>query len=221
MARSAAGLGRHLSGNRHHAAATRADHQFTTGIGALAPGIELGGARAQAGDVVLVSGSLGDHGIAVMSQRENLRFDAPVVSDSAALHTLVADLLASGAELHCLRDPTRGGLAATLNEIAHPSGVGIVLNEVALPIKTAVAGACELLGLDPLTIANEGKLVAIVAAGDAERALAALRAHRLGRDAARIGEVIADERCYVQLITTLGGRRMVDWLNGEALPRIC
>lgn len=193
----------------------------TTGVGVLPDGLDLGGARARPGDVVLVSGTLGDHGVAIMSQRDHLSFSAPILSDSAALHGLVAQLLASGADIHCLRDPTRGGLAATLNEIAHQSGVGMMLQESAMPVKPVVAAACEFLGLDPLNVANEGKLVVICAAADAPRALAALRAHPLGVDAAVIGEVRADARCFVQITTALGGRRMVDWLTGDALPRIC
>ncbi len=193
----------------------------TTGVGWLAEGIALGGERAQPGDAVLVSGGVGEHGMAIMSQRENLAFDAPIVSDSAALHELVAALLASGADLRCLRDPTRGGLAAALNEIAQQSQVGMLLDETAIPLKPVVAAACEFLGLDPLHVANEGKLVAICAATDAERSLAALRLHPLGHDAAIIGYVQEDARCFVQMKTRLGGRRIVDWLSGEQLPRIC
>ena len=193
----------------------------TTGVGLLPEGVRLGGERARPGDAILVSGSIGDHGVAILSKRENLSFDAPIESDTAALHGLVAAMLATGAELRCLRDPTRGGLAATLNEIAAQSGVGMMLREQAIPLKPLVAAACELLGFDPLYIANEGKLIAICAAADAERLLEAMRAHPLARDAALIGEVIADERRFVQLTTTFGGRRIVDWLAGEQLPRIC
>ena len=193
----------------------------TTGVGVLPDGLELGGSRARPGDAVIVSGSLGDHGVAIMSKRENLSFDAPIESDSAALHGLVAAMLATGAELHCLRDPTRGGLAATLNEIAGQSGVGMMLQEKAIPIKPVVAAACEFLGLDPLYVANEGKLIAICAARDAERLLAEMRAHPLGREAALIGAVIADDHHFVQLTTAFGGRRIVDWLAGDQLPRIC
>jgi hydrogenase expression/formation protein HypE len=193
----------------------------TTGVGVLPRGVELGGDRAQTGDAILVSGTIGDHGVAVMSRRENLSFDAPVTSDTAALHELVAAMLATGARLRCLRDPTRGGLAATLNEIAHQSGVGMMLREQAIPVRPAVAAACELLGLDPLDVANEGKLIAICAGEDADRLLAAMRAHPLGRDASRIGEVIADEHRFVQLQTAFGGRRIVDWLASDPLPRIC
>lgn len=193
----------------------------TTGVGVLPDGLELGGARARPGDAVLVSGTLGDHGMAIMSQREHLSFDAPICSDTAALHGLVASLLACGAELHCLRDPTRGGLAATLNEIAFQSGVGMRLQEAAIPVKPVVAAACELLGIDPLHVANEGKLVVICAAPDAARVLATLRAHPLGAEAALIGEVVEDAHGFVQLKTALGGNRLLDWLSSEQLPRIC
>lgn len=193
----------------------------TTGVGVLPEGLQLGGNRARPGDRVLVSGSLGDHGVAIMSKRENLSFDAAIESDSAALHGLIAAMLASGADIRCLRDPTRGGLAATLNEIASQSGVGMMLHEKAIPVKPVVAAACEFLGLDPLCVANEGKLIAICAAADGERLLAAMRAHPLGREAALIGEVIADAHHFVQLTTAFGGRRIVDWLVGDQLPRIC
>ena len=193
----------------------------TTGIGVLAPGVELSGSRARPGDAILLSGSIGEHGMAIMSRRENLSFEAPIVSDTAALHGLVAALLATGADLRCLRDPTRGGLATTMNEIAKQSGVGMLLDETAIPVKPAVAAACEFLGLDPLYVANEGKLVAIVAAPDAERALAALRAYPLGAGAVRIGTVQADDHHFIQMTTAMGGRRSVDWLTGEQLPRIC
>ena len=196
----------------------------TTGFGVVPAGVELSGTRARPGDAILLSGSIGDHGMAIMSQRENLAFEAPLVSDSAALHELVAAMLAAvttSADLRCLRDPTRGGLATTLNEIARQSGVGMMLDETAIPVQPAVAAACEFLGLDPLYVANEGKLVAIVAAADAERLLAAMRAHPLGAQAAQIGVVQADPGHFVQMTTGLGGRRNVDWLSGEQLPRIC
>jgi hydrogenase expression/formation protein HypE len=193
----------------------------TTGVGVLPDGLELGGHLARAGDAVIVSGSIGDHGVAVMSRRENLSFDAPVQSDTAALHGLVAAMLATGARLRCLRDPTRGGLAATLNEIATHSQVGMMLREKAIPVKPVVAAACELLGLDPLDVANEGKLVAICDSVDAPRLLAAMRAHPLGADAAVIGEVTRDDHYFVQLETAFGGRRIVDWLASDPLPRIC
>lgn len=193
----------------------------TTGVGSLPAGVDLSGRGARPGDAILVSGTLGDHGMAIMAERESLGFESPIVSDTAALHGLIAAMLASGADLRVLRDPTRGGLATTLNEIARQSGVGMMLREAALPIKPAVAAACEFLGLDPLYVANEGKLVAICAPGDAERLLAVMRAQPLGADAARIGEVHADAHHFVQMTTGFGGRRIVDWLTGEQLPRIC
>ena len=193
----------------------------TTGLGFLPEGVNLSGKRARPGDRILVSGTLGDHGMAIMAQRESLGFTSPIISDSAALHGLVAALMTSGADVHVLRDPTRGGLATTLNEIAKQSGVGMMLDEPAIPIKAEVAAACELLGLDPLYVANEGKLLAIVAGQDALRALAALRAHPLGSRAAIIGTVHADAHHFVQMTTGFGGRRIVDWLTGEQLPRIC
>jgi hydrogenase expression/formation protein HypE len=193
----------------------------TTGVGALPAGREIGGARARPGDAILISGTLGDHGVAIMSQRENLRFDAPIESDTAALHGLIAAMLESGADIRVLRDPTRGGLAATLNEIAVQSGVGMMLREKDIPVKPVVLAACEFLGLDPLYVANEGKLICICAAGDAERLLVVMRSHPLGCDASQIGEVLADDHHFVQLTTAFGGRRMVDWLSGDQLPRIC
>ncbi len=193
----------------------------TTGIGFLPEGVRLSGDLARPGDVLLVSGSIGDHGVAIMSQRENLSFDAPILSDTAALNGLAAAMLASGAALRLMRDPTRGGVAATVNEIAHQSGVGFHLEEAAIPVKPEVEAACELLGLDPLNIANEGKLLAICAAEDADTLLAAMRAHPLGREAAIIGRVVEDANAFVQMKTKFGGRRMVDWLSGEQLPRIC
>ena len=193
----------------------------TTAVGVLPDGLELAGSRARRGDAVLVSGSIGDHGVAIMSQRENLSFDAPIVSDTAALNGLIAAMLASRADIRCLRDPTRGGLAATLNEIAAQSGVGMMLHEKAIPVKPVVAAACELLGLDPLNVANEGKLIAICAAADAPRLLAAMRNHPLGVAASVIGEVVTDAHHFVQLTTAFGGRRIVDWLASDQLPRIC
>ena len=193
----------------------------TTGVGVVAPGCELSGRKAQAGDAILVSGTLGDHGMAIMAVRESLGFVSPIVSDTAALHGLIGAMRASGAELHVLRDPTRGGLATTLNEIARQSGVGMMLQEKAVPVKPAVSAACEFLGLDPLYVANEGKLVTICAADDAPKLLAAMQAHPLGRDASIIGVVHDDHHHFVQMATSFGGRRIVDWLSGEQLPRIC
>jgi len=201
----------------------KADGVFitTTGVGVVPAGVSLSGDRARPGDAILLSGSIGDHGMAIMAQRENLGFSAPIVSDTAALHGLIAAMLATGADIRVLRDPTRGGLATTLNEIARQSGAGMMIEEAAIPVNPAVAAACEFLGLDPLYVANEGKLVAVVAAADAERVLAAMRAHPLGLRAARIGTVLADTHHFVQMTTGFGGRRIVDWLTGEQLPRIC
>ena len=193
----------------------------TTGLGVVPAGVHISGDRAAPGDAILVSGTLGDHGIAVLSKRENLTFETEILSDSAPLHGLVADMVAAVPAIHCLRDPTRGGLASTLNEMAQQSRVGMRLIENAIPFKPDVLAACELLGLDPLYIANEGKLIAICAGQDAERLLAAMRSHPLGRDAAIIGEAIADAHAFVQMQTKFGGSRMVDWLAGDPLPRIC
>jgi len=193
----------------------------TTGVGVLREGVTLSGNLAQPGDKILLSGAIGDHGMAVLSQREGLTFDAPIVSDTAALHGLVAAMLDSGAALRTLRDPTRGGLATTLNEIAKQSGVGMLLQENAIVVNQPVAAACEFLGLDPLYVANEGKLIAICAPQDAERLLVAMRSHPLAREASIIGEVVEDTHGFVQMTTRLGGRRVVDWLAGEQLPRIC
>ncbi|MDD1621815.1 MAG: hydrogenase expression/formation protein HypE [Methylococcaceae bacterium] len=193
----------------------------TTGVGVVPPGVNISGDRAQPGDAVLVSGSIGDHGVAIMASRENLQFSTQIQSDSAALHGLVAEMVAAAPDIHCLRDPTRGGLATTLNELARQSAVGIKIDEAAIPIKPAVQAACELLGLDPLYVANEGKLVCICAAEHAEQVLAVMRSHPLGKDAAIIGTVIDDPNRFVQMHTAFGGNRIVDWLAGEQLPRIC
>ena len=202
----------------------KADRVFisTTGVGAAPEWLTLSSDRVRPGDAVIVSGTLGDHGVAVMSMRENLEFETEILSDSAALHGLVAAMLpAGGGGLRVMRDPTRGGLAATLNEIAHRSGVGFDIEESAIPIKRDVAAACEFLGLDPLNVANEGKLVAFVAPEFALALLAAMRAHPLGVEASLIGHAVADENRFVQMRTTFGGGRIVDWLSGEQLPRIC
>jgi hydrogenase expression/formation protein HypE len=193
----------------------------TTGVGVVPEGVDISAERARPGDAVLISGTLGDHGVAILSKRANLDFETEIRSDSAALHGLVAAMVAAVPGIRCLRDPTRGGLAATLNEFAQASGVGFRVREEAVPVKPEVHAACEFLGLDPLNVANEGKLVAVCAASDAEKLLAAMRAHPLGRDAANIGEVVADEQRFVQMRTRLGGWRIVDWLTGEQLPRIC
>ena len=201
----------------------KADGVFitTTGVGELRDGIDCSGANARPGDVVLLSGPIGAHGMAIMACRENLSFDAPIVSDTAALHGLVDALLRAAPGLHTMRDATRGGVGATLNEIAQQSGVGIEIDEAAIPIPAPVEAACELLGLDPLYVANEGRLLAICPPDLAGDALGALRAHPLGAGATRIGRVIEDPRRFVQMRTRLGGRRIVDWLHGDQLPRIC
>ena len=202
----------------------KADGVFisTAGVGVLPDGLDLSADKARPGDRVLLSGSLGDHGVAIMSKRQNLTFDTEIVSDSAALPGLVAAMVAAGGQgLRLMRDPTRGGLAATMNEIAQQSNLGFRLQEDAIPVKPAVAAACELLGLDPLHVANEGKLVAVVAPEQADTVLAAMKAHPLGRDAAQIGEAVADDHRFVQMATSFGGGRIVDWLSGEQLPRIC
>ncbi len=193
----------------------------TTGLGLIPAGVRVGPELAQPGDVVLISGEIGVHGVAILSVREGLEFGATIASDTAPLHDMVAALLNQGCAVHTLRDPTRGGVASALNEIAAASGVGIRLDERALPVPGAVRAACEILGMDPLYIANEGKLVALVAREDAERALATLRAHPLGAQAAIIGEVTADHPGVVVARTGIGGTRVVDMQVGEQLPRIC
>jgi hydrogenase expression/formation protein HypE len=203
----------------------RADplYLITSGIGRIPASVPEppAAARIRDGDVVLVSGFLGDHGVAVMCARGDLPLAAPVESDTAALHRLVADLLSAAPGVRALRDPTRGGIAATLNEFAWTANLGCEIDEAALPIRPAVEAACDLLGLDPLNVANEGKLVAIVPAAEADVALAALRAHPLGQDAALIGRFVHDPDRFVRLRTKLGGQRMIDWLSGDPLPRIC
>ncbi len=202
----------------------KADGLFinTAGVGLVRATWPMGQLQVQPGDKILISGSMGDHGIAVMLARETLDIESDVQSDTAPLHTLTADLLAAvGAGVHCLKDPTRGGLATALNEIAIASEVAIALDERLIPVKPGVRGACEILGLDTLTIANEGKLLAVVAAEAAAQALATLRAHPLGREAALIGEVRATPAAMVFLRTELGGTRVLDMLVGDPLPRIC
>jgi hydrogenase expression/formation protein HypE len=201
----------------------KADGVFinTTGLGVVPEGIHISGDLARPGDAILLSGTLGDHGVAVMSKRENLGFETEIRSDTAALHGLVAAMVAAVPDIHCLRDPTRGGFATTLNELARQSGVGMRIRESALPVREDVAAACELLGLDPLYVANEGKLVAICPGERADTLLAAMRDHPLGRHAALVGEVVADPHRFVQMETAFGGQRIVDWLAGEQLPRIC
>jgi len=194
----------------------------TAGVGVLRPGINVGPHRAQAGDAVLVSGTIGDHGMAIMSVREGLEFESQIRSDCAALNGLIAEVLdAAGADVHAMRDPTRGGLASTLNEIAHSSGVGVEIDEPSLPVRTEVQSACELLGLDPVYVANEGKVVFFVAPSAAERVLEVLRAHPLGRDAARIGQVTAQHPGMLVARTGMGANRVIATQIGEQLPRIC
>jgi hydrogenase expression/formation protein HypE len=193
----------------------------TTGVGIVREGVDIRGDRARPGDRILLSGTLGDHGMAIMAERESLGFSSPIVSDTAALHGLIGAMLDTGCDIHVLRDPTRGGLATTLNEIARQSGVGMMIQETAIPVDAAVAAACEFLGLDPLYVANEGKLVAIVADADAETVMSAMRGHPLGKRAAIIGTVHEDHHHFVQMTTGFGGKRIVDWLSGEQLPRIC
>ena len=193
----------------------------TAGIGLVPEGVDIGPHRARPGDVVLISGDIGVHGVAVMSCREGLEFGTTVRSDTAPLNGLVADLLATGADVHVMRDPTRGGVAAALNEIAALAKVGVRLDERALPIPAPVRDACGLLGLDPLYVANEGKLVAFLAPQDADRALEAMRAHPLGARAQAIGVCVEDHPGMVVARTALGGTRVVDLPAGEQLPRIC
>lgn len=193
----------------------------TTGIGIVPDAVHISGDRAMPGDHVILSGSIGEHGVAVMSQRNHLRFLTTIESDTAALHGLVKHMITAAPDIHCLRDPTRGGLATTLNEWALQSQVGFMIEEANIPLRTDVASACELLGLDALYVANEGKLLAVCSPKDSEAVLAAMHAHPLGKEAAIIGEVVSDPDCFVQLKTKMGGFRIIDWLSGEQLPRIC
>jgi len=193
----------------------------TAGIGRIVTTSWMGGANARPGDAVIVSGPLGEHGVAVMSCRDGIEFQTSVVSDCAPLWPLVKEILGTGAEIHTMRDPTRGGLAAAVCDIAHASGVGIRLNESAIPVSPEVRGACDLLGLDPLTIANEGRLILFCRALDGERVLAAMKRHPLGREARVIGEVQDKPKGLALLRTTIGGERIIDMPTGEDLPRIC
>ncbi|PTN12523.1 hydrogenase expression/formation protein HypE [Nitrosomonas aestuarii] len=193
----------------------------TTGIGTVPEGVNISSERAKPGDKILLSGTVGDHGIAIMLIREDLSFQSTLESDTASLHSLVASMVKIAPDIHVLRDPTRGGIAASLNEIAQQSGTGMILYENQIPMQTQVSAACEFLGFDPLYIANEGKLIAICSAEDADKLLAVMQAHPLGQNAAIIGEVIEDSHSFVQMETRFGGRRVVDWLSGDQLPRIC
>jgi hydrogenase expression/formation protein HypE len=193
----------------------------TTGIGVVRAGLELGADRARPGDVVLVNGVLGDHGAAILCARGDMALETPIESDCAALHGLIAQVLAAAPAVRCMRDATRGGLATVLNEIAAASAVAIEIDEAATPLREEVKGFCEILGLDPLYLANEGKVALIAPPEQADAALAAMRAHPLGRDAVAIGRVMAGEPGRVTMRTLVGGRRIVDMLVGEQLPRIC
>jgi hydrogenase expression/formation protein HypE len=198
----------------------------TTGIGVIESGVNISADRARPGDQILLSGYIGDHGMAIMSQRENLEFEGAITSDCASLHGLVASMLATppagGPEfIHTQRDPTRGGVATTLNEIAKRAGVGMVIQERSIPLRESVRGACEVLGLDPLYVANEGKLLALVVPERAEAVLDQMRRHPLGQEAAIIGEVVAGHPGMVLMKTQIGGTRVLDVMFGEQLPRIC
>lgn len=193
----------------------------TSGVGIVPEGLDLSGDRSRPGDCILLSGSVGDHGACILTQRESLGFAADIRSDSCALHRLTQAMVAQVPQLRCMRDPTRGGLANTLNELAQQSGVGMQLEEAAIPVIQPVQAVCELLGLDPLYLANEGKLVAICPPEQAPELLALMRAHPQGKSAAIIGTVTADPQQFVQLSTRFGGNRLLDWLNSEPLPRIC
>jgi hydrogenase expression/formation protein HypE len=193
----------------------------TAGVGIIPEGVNISGGNARAGDKVILSGTIGDHGIAVISQREGLGFSTNLKSDCAPLGGLVADMLNASPDIHCLRDPTRGGLATSLNELARQSGVSVRIDEGKIPVREEVLAACEMLGFDPLYVANEGKLVAIVPAGTADKVLRAMRENRYGEGAAIIGEVDGGRPGRVVMRTTLGASRIVDMLVGDLLPRIC
>ena len=193
----------------------------TTGIGIVPPGRNLSIRNARPGDRILVSGTVGDHGIAIMSVREGIEFETVLESDTASLADLARAMLEVCPDIRWMRDPTRGGVSSSLNELAAASNVGVKLNEAAVPVRNEVRGACEMLGLDPLYVANEGKLLAVVSANDADLLLEVMRSHPLGRDAAIVGEVVADHRGLVILQSVVGGERVVTMLAGEQLPRIC
>jgi hydrogenase expression/formation protein HypE len=193
----------------------------TSGIGVIPDGVDVASHKARPGDRILLSGTLADHGVSVLARREGLSFETSVQSDTAPLNHMVQAMFAAGRGVHVLRDPTRGGLGTALNEIAEASAVGVRIREDRIPVKPEVAALCELLGFDPLYLANEGKLVAFVAADDAEAVLEAVRADRYGRDAVLIGEVVAAHPGKVFMETRIGGARIVDMLAGEQLPRIC
>jgi hydrogenase expression/formation protein HypE len=212
-----------ISGDTKVVAHGEADGLYisTTGVGLLNPNIDIGGNKAQPGDKVLLSGTIGDHGIAVLEARGELGFTTQLESDVAPLNNLIEAMLGASRNIHVLRDPTRGGIASALNEIAAQSSVGIILDESSIPIKPEVSGACEMLGFDPFYIANEGKLLALVSPDDAEEVLKAMRKEKYGKEAAIIGQVEAEPRGRVLLKTSLGSTRIIDVLAGELLPRIC
>jgi hydrogenase expression/formation protein HypE len=193
----------------------------TSGIGIIPDGVDISPLRAKAGDKIIISGTIADHGIAIMSVREGLEFETQIESDCAPLNSLVETMLDCSHEIHVLRDPTRGGVASVLNEMAESAHVGITITENCIPVSEEVRGACEILGFDPLYVANEGKLLAFVAPTAADRVLAAMRSHPLGTNAVIIGEVVADHPGTVIMKTRIGGSRVVDMLSGEQLPRIC
>jgi hydrogenase expression/formation protein HypE len=193
----------------------------TAGIGVIAENVNVSGSNARPGDAVLLSGTMADHGMTILTRRQGLAFESDIRSDSAPLNHMVADMLATGCDIHVLRDPTRGGVGTTLNEIAGQSRAGIRIDETRLPVRPAVAAICDLLGFDPLYVANEGKLLAFVPADQADRVLAVMRRSPYGRDACIIGEVIGDHPGRVFMKTRIGGERRVDMLTGEQLPRIC
>lgn len=193
----------------------------TTGVGLVMHPLAISSDRARPGDVVILSGPVAEHGMAIMAARADLELETPIASDTAPLHRLVRAMLATRADIRCLRDPTRGGVATALNELAQRSKVGIVVRESSIPVREPVRGVCELLGLDPLYVANEGKLLAVVPQGDAARVLEVMRAQPEGREACVVGEVVDDRARLVVLETAVGGRRIVDMLQGEQLPRIC
>lgn len=212
-----------IAGDTKVVEAGKADKIFitTSGIGIIDKEINISGCNLQVGDKIIINGYIADHGISILSEREGLNFETELESDCAALNGLVRDMLNVSCKIRALRDPTRGGVATALNELAKASGVGIILWEEAIPIREEVKGACELLGLDPLYVANEGKLIAVVASEDADRLLECMRKNKYGKNAKIIGEVVAEHNSIVCLRTSIGGRRIIDMLVGEQLPRIC
>lgn len=193
----------------------------TSGIGVVQPGVVISPRRAAVGDKIILNGSIAVHGIAIMSVREGLEFETEIASDTAPLNGLVATMLRASQDIHVLRDPTRGGIASALNEIAESAKLGILIREEVVPLTEGVRGACEILGLDPLYVANEGKLLAFVAQQDAQKVLEAMKKHPLGKDSVIIGEMVEDHPGVVVMKTIIGGARVVDMLSGEQLPRIC